>query len=154
MHVIKGKNGGHKLTDEEVQAFLAAERNELVTLIPDEQFFDYVAIKTPQNYYRVMASYRNFSLFKYILDPVYGAQVMTDSWKEDIKFFSIRAMCIALRNGMKLTSTEIKYLYSSLKEAPVGSSLFLEIMTVVYYLPVEYRDKFVQVANVISYSTR
>lgn len=154
MHVIQGKGNSRKLTDEEIQAFLATERNELVTLIPDEQFFDYVAIKTPQNYYRVMASYRNFSLFKYILDPMYGAQVMTDSWKEDIKFFSIRAMCIALRNGMKLTSTEIKYLYSSLKEAPIGSSLFLEIMAVVYYLPIEYRDKFVQIANMISYSTR
>lgn len=154
MHVIQGKGNSRKLTDEEIQAFLATERNELVTLIPDEQFFDYVAIKTPQNYYRVMASYRNFSLFKYILDPMYGAQVMTDSWKEDIKFFSIRAMCIALRNGMKLTSTEIKYLYSSLKETPIGSSLFLEIMAVVYYLPIEYRDKFVQIANMISYSTR
>ena len=154
MHVIQGKGNSRKLTDEEIQAFLATERNELVTLIPDEQFFDYVAIKTPQNYYRVMASYRNFSLFKYILDPMYGAQVMTDSWKEDIKFFSIRAMCVALRNGMKLTSTEIKYLYSSLKETPIGSSLFLEIMAVVYYLPIEYRDKFVQIANMISYSTR
>ena len=151
MHVIRGNDATKRLTDEDIQAFLAFERETIVSLVPEEKYLDYIAIRTPQKYYRVMASYREFSLFKYILNPIYGVNKLSDIWKNDIKFFTIRAIREALKRGLHATQKEITFLYNMLSSTELNSSVFVEVMRTAYYLSDEYRSKFMQVARIASY---
>lgn len=153
MHVVIGNSAEKRVTDEEIQIFLANEHDMMVSLVPEEKYLDYLAIKTPQNYYRIMASYREFSLFQYILDPIYGTKKMTDNWKNEIKFFTIRAIREALKKGLRATQKEIQFLYSMLSSTEVNSSTFIEVMRTAYYLPNEYKDRFASAARIANYTS-
>lgn len=152
MRVIRGKDINTHMTDEEIRTFLDQEKNSIMTLIPDTKYLDYIVAKTPQNYYRIMISYREFSLGKYILNPIYGVKPLTKDFKNDIQFFSVRAIREALKKGVRITQKEIQFLYTLLSNTEINSELFIEIMRTAYYLPSEYKNKFLQAARMASYS--
>lgn len=153
MHIITGKSDtGRHLTEEEIMGFLAIEKETVISLVPEEKYLDYTAVKIPQNFYRVMASYREFSLFKYILDPIKGANKITESWKKDIQFFTVRAIGQILKRGIHITQKETDYLFNALSSDKIQSSLFYEVLKAAFYLPKEDRDRFEQALRMASYS--
>ena len=144
-------NTGQVLTDDEVAAFCAHEKEVIEELVPDASFLDYVVRKMPQGYFRILVSYREVSIIKYILDPHYGVHEITKSWKQDIRKFSIKALKTTITNGTLLSKKEISFLYKALSQEEIGSPLFFEIMRIAYYLPLEHKDRFVQIARMTSY---
>ena len=152
MYTIKGiNNQGRNLTEDEIAAFCALEKDTISKLIPDEQFFDYVVNKTPQNTYRIMVSYREVSLMTYLLDPRYGVHKMSKAWQADMQLFIVKALYTTITNGILLNSKEIEYMHKILSSYDLSAPIVQEVLRVAFYLPPRLKDQFDTAARMAAY---
>ena len=139
--VRKMTDTGGNLSEEEIMNFCNKEREQIVALIPEEQYLDYAIFKNGRNY-KILCSYRATQILNYMINPRVGIDVLSTIDKSIHRY-----ICQIICTSDNITEKEEAYLLMLLGKPE------LNCINIIFHffkqLPEHTRRKLYNTANVV-----